>query len=208
MWRHRGLRRAAASVLLISFVAGCGGDDDADTTPAAGVSTTTTTRAGGGAAPTTASGASGSPTTTGAGGAATGKLPDACGLIDDAAAGAAMAGTVASKAANQPPTDVATTCMWAGGGIYSMSLIVRRGTSAKTSFDNTVSSGFAATTLAGSDARVNLGAPEAARDYRLVSYAAYNGTHFVYLTIQGRNRADVAATEIAAGLVRTVLTKL
>ena len=194
MWRHRSLH--AAACLLAVFVASCGGGDDAtlddaDTTPAGGA--TTTALAGTGGSPTAA---------------VAGKLPDACGLIDDAAAGAAMAGTVASKAANQPPTDVSATCMWAGGGIYSMSLIVRRGTSAKSSFDNTVSSGFVATTLTGSDARVRLGAPEPARDYRLVSYAAYNNVHFVYLTIQGRNLADAAATEKAAGLVRTILSKL
>ena len=209
MRRHKVLRRAAATVLLllVVVVGSCGGSDDGDTTPAAGV-TTTTTRVGGANSPTTSAAATAATGATAAPGAATGKLPDACGLIDDAAAGAAMAGTVASKAANQPPTDSSSTCMWAGGGIYSMALIVRRGTNAKTSFENTVKSGFAATTLAGADARVGLGVPEPARDYRLVTYAAYNGVHFVYLTLQGRNRPDAAATEAAAGLVRAVLSKL
>jgi hypothetical protein len=182
--------------LLTLLSASCGGGDDADET----VASATTTRAQGGSVATTVAASSAS--------GATGKLPDACALIDDATAGAAMAGTVASKAASQPPTDSSATCMWAGGGVYSMTLLVRRGTSAKTSFDNVVSSGFAAATLAGAEARVNLGAPDTARDYRLVTFAAYNGVHFVNLTLQGRNRPDAAATDTAAGVARVALSKL
>jgi hypothetical protein len=58
----------------------------------------------------------------------------------------------------------------------------------------------------GADTRVRLGARETNR--RLVSVAAYNGTYYVYFTIQGPDRADAAATEIATGLVRDTLKKL
>jgi hypothetical protein len=137
-------------------------------------------------------------------------LPDACGLIDDAAAVAAMGEAVASKSAPQPATDVSSRCEWKSGGIHSLSLLVQRGTTAKSSFDNTVSGGFVAPvpTLAGTDTRVRLGAPETNRDYRLVSVASYNGTYYVYFTIQGPRRADDVATSIATGLVRDALKKL
>jgi hypothetical protein len=147
-------------------------------------------------------------TTTRAAASASGKLPDACGLVDDAAAGTAMGGSVASKAAPQAATEVSSRCEWKGGGPYSLSLLVRRGNDAKSSFDNTVSSGFSATTLAGADARVRLGARETSRNYRLVSYAAYNGTYFVHVVLQGPDREDAAATDAAAGLVRSALSKL
>jgi hypothetical protein len=169
-----------------------------------------TTTAPSAAAPTSNSG--GLATTP----AATGKLPDACGLIDDKTAGAAMAGTATavtpavSKTVPQAPTDVSSRCEWTGGSPYSLSLLVRRGSTAKSSFDNTVSGGFVvpAVTLAGTDTRVSFGAHETSRNYRLVSVAAYNGTYYVYFTIQGTDRTDAAATEIATGLVRDALKKL
>jgi hypothetical protein len=147
--------------------------------------------------------------------AATGKLPDACGLIDDATAAAAMAGTATvttpvTKTVPQPPTDVSSRCEWTGGSPYTLSLLVQRGSNAKSSFDNAVSGGFAApaVTLSGTDTRVRLGAHETSRNYRLVSVAAYNGTYYVYFTIQGTDRTDAAATDIATGLVRDALKKL
>ena len=104
-------------------------------------------------------------------------------------------------------TDASTRCEWAGGAAYSLSLVVQRGTTAKSSFDNTVSGGFNApsSTLAGADKRVRRGAHEASR--RVVSIAAFNGTCYVYFTIQGPDRADAAATDIATGLVRDTLKK-
>ena len=164
---------------------------------------------------TTIASAATAATPTGNTPAPTGKLPDACGLIDDAAARAAMAGTATAapavtKTAPQPATEVSSRCEWTGGSPYSLSLLVQRGTSAKSSFDNAVSGGFSApaVTLPGTDTRVRLGAHETSRNYRLVSVAAYNGTYYVYFTIQGVDRTDTAATEIATGLVRDALKKL
>ena len=188
----RCLSRCLAIVVPLVLVSGCGGDDAADT-----VTTTTA-----------AVGATTTRTATGATAAATGKLPDACGLIADAAAGEAMAGSVASKEAPQPATDASSRCEWKGGGPYTLSLLIQRGTTAKSSFENTTSGGFTPATFAAGDARVRLGAHETSRDYRIVSFAAFNGTYYVYVTVQGRERADAAATDIAAGLVRTVLSKL
>lgn len=65
-----------------------------------------------------------------------------------------------------------------------------------------------AATLPGTDTRVSLGTPETNRDYRLVSVASYNGTYYVYFTIQGPRRADDVAIDIAKGLVRDSLKKL
>ena len=126
-----------------------------------------------------------------------------------------MAGTATvtppvTKTVPQPATEVSSRCEWTGGSPYSLSLLVQRGSSAKSSFDNTVSGGFAApaVTLTGADTRVRLGAHETSRNYRLVSVAAYNGTYYVYFTIQGTDRTDAAATEIATGLIRDALKKL
>ena len=200
MWRKRFLGRWLAVVVPLLFAGGCGdsGGEAAVTTKASA------------AAPTSNSG--GQATTP----AATGKLPDACGLIDDATAGAAMAGTASaaapavSKTAPQPATEVSSRCEWTGGSPYTLSLLVQRGSSAKSSFDNAVSGGFSApaSTLPGTDTRIRLGAHETSRNYRLVSVAAYNGTYYVYFTIQGTDRTDAAATDIATGLVRDALKKL
>lgn len=208
-WRRVALVGLAVVALMS---AGCGGDD--------GELVSTTTTQTGGAAQPTASGAPGATTTTtrlggGAqqtttapgGGAAAGKLPDGCGFFDDTAASTAMGAAVASKNAPQPANEIMSRCDWTGG-IYSIALTVRKGTNAKTSFDNVVSTGFVSTLLTGADARVNLGARETSRNYRLVSYAAYNGTYFVHVVLQGRDRPDTDATEAAAALVRTTLSKL
>jgi len=191
--RKRVVGRWLAVVVPLLFASACGdsaGGDSAGGDKAA-VSTTV------------------SKSTTSA--APSGKLPEACGLIDDATAAAAMAGTATvTKTVPQPPTDVSSRCEWTGGSPYTLSLLVQRGTNAKSSFDNAVSGGFAApaVTLAGTDLRVRLGAHETSRNYRLVSVAAYNGTYYVYFTIQGTDRTDAAATDIATGLVRDALKKL
>jgi hypothetical protein len=206
-WRiaARARRAAFVSLVLTAIVAASCGGDDSDAAPATSSASGNTAAAG--TQQTTTRAATGTqPTTTGA--AVTGKLPDVCAFLDDATAATAMGVTaVASKGAPQPATDVASRCDWTGG-IYSISLTVRKGTNAKSSFDNVVSSGFTPTTLTGSDARVNLGARETSRNYRLVTYAAYNGTYFVYILLQGRDRPDTEATEAAATLVRTTLSKL
>jgi hypothetical protein len=194
---RRARHFAGASLVFTAMIAsGCGGDDSGSATP--------TTQPAGGAQQTTTRAASGGQQTTAA---ASGTMPDACGFIDDATATAALGAPVASKKAPQAPSDSSTRCDWTGG-TYTIALTVRKGSNAKSSFDNTVSSGFAATTLAGSDARVGLGARDASRNARLVSYAAYNGTYFVYISLQGPDRADAAATEAAATLARATLAKL
>jgi hypothetical protein len=209
--KHRARLVALVGLALVAVIAaGCGGDD--------GAASSTTTRPTGGAAQPTTSGAPGATTsttrpnaqqttTTAGGSAAAGKLPDGCGLFDDAAASTAMGAAVASKNAPQPANEIMSRCDWTGG-IYSIGLTVRKGTNAKSSFDNVVSSGFSSTPLTGADARVNLGARETSRNYRLVSYAAYNGTYFVHVVLQGRDRADAEATDAAATLVRATLSKL
>jgi hypothetical protein len=196
-WRRVALV-AVAAVTVMS--AACGGDDgesaSTSTTPSSGAAQPTTTRAASGGQQTTA--------------AASGTMPDACGFIEDATAAAALGAPVASKKAPQAPSDISTRCDWTGG-TYTIALTVRKGSNAKSSFDNTVSSGFTATTLTGvtgADARVSLGARETSRNARLVSYAAYNGTYFVYITLQGPDRADAPATDAAASLVRATLSKL
>jgi hypothetical protein len=204
-WRFaaRGWRAAFVSLAFTAIVApGCGGDDS-DAAPATSGTGGTTAP---GAQQTTRAATGTQPTTTGA--AVAGKLPDVCAFFDDATASTALGGTaITNKVAPQPATDIVSRCDWTGG-IYTIALTVRKGTSAKSSFDNVVSSGFTPTTLTGSDARVNLGAREASRNLRLISYAAYNGTYFVYVVIQGRDRPDTEATEAAATLVRTTLSKL
>ena len=201
MWRKRVLGRWLVVVVPLLLAGACG-----DSGGEAAVKTTAPSAA----APT--SNAGGQATTP----APTGKLPDACGLIDDNTAGAAMAGTgtaaapAVSKTAPQPATEVSSRCEWTGGSPYTLSLLVQRGSTAKSSFDNTVSGGFAApaSTIPGADTRIRLGAHETSRNYRLVSIAAYNGTYYVYFTIQGTDRTDDAATDIATGLVRDALKKL
>ena len=121
-----------------------------------------------------------------------------------------MGTAVVTKNAPQPATDVSARCEWAGGSPYSLSLLVQRGTVAKSSFDNAVSGGFdaPAVTVAGADIRVRLGANEKPRNYRLVSVAAYNGTYYVYYTVQGISREDALATDMATALVRDTFKKL
>src|SRR5262245_23678804 len=72
-------------------------------------------------------------------------IVDACSLIDDATAGLAMGTAAVPGTAPQRPSDVASRCEWRSG-IYSLSLLVRRGADAKSSFDN-LTAGFTANTV-------------------------------------------------------------
>jgi len=199
------LRTMSGLCVAALWLAGCGGDDAKSTAANGGSTTTTTTRAGGGGQTTTLTG--GVTTTTSAGGAtvAGGKLPDGCGLIDAATVSAAM-GNAGSGSAPTAPTEIATRCEWKSG-IYSISLLVRQGSTVKSDYDN-ARQGFAASTLTGAQASVSLGARETARNYRLVTYLAYNTKYYVSVTLQGPDRDDAAATEAAASLVRAALAKL
>jgi hypothetical protein len=197
------------ALILTALIAGCGGDDSGGSPEAAGSGGAPTTAAPGasivGAAGASTTAGSGSQTTAGA----AGKLPDACGFFDDATAAAAMGAPVASKAAPQAATEISSRCQWAGGQ-YSIGLLVQKGTAAKSSFDN-LSSAFVTTDTdadANVEARVGLGARETSR--RLVTYAAYRDKDkiYIYVTLQGVDRADAAATEAAATLVRATLSKL
>jgi hypothetical protein len=194
------------------WLTGCG--DDGTSTATNGGSTTTnggsstTTTAGGGGQTTTSLGGVTSTTRAGSTTVATGKLPDGCGLIDAATVRAAIGNADNSGAPTTTfaPTEIATRCEWRSG-IYSISLLVRQGSTVKSDYDN-ARQGFAAATLTDAQASVRLGARESARNYRLVTYLTYNTTYYVSVTLQGPDRDDAAATEVAASLVRAVLAKL
>lgn len=167
--------------VLAAIVVACGGDSD------------------GGGQTATASSSEPSITTNGA-------LPDACSLVSDGDAGAALGAGAIAGVAPQPPTDVASRCDWTSGQ-YTLSLLVRRGANAKSSFDNAVD-GFAETTVGGADARIQLGARETARNYRFVALSTWDGTHYVYFSLQGSDRDDAAADEVVTTLAGKVFEAL
>jgi hypothetical protein len=196
-----------AFVAALMF-AGCGGDDSPaasdPTTPnavAGGSPTTTATTS----ATTTASGGGDMSTTAASSSGTAAKLPDACGLIDDATATAAM-GSAGAKSAPQPPTEVSARCEWASG-TRTISLLVRQGSNAQSDFGNAAPD-FVAATIPGAEGQVRLGARESDRDYRLVTFLAFDGRYYVSVTLQGPDRADAPATEAAASLVRATLASL
>jgi hypothetical protein len=197
---------AASSVLVLWS---CGGDDGASTvaTEPSEVATSeaaTATRLGGGGASTSTE----SPGPTSVGPPSSGALPDACTLLDQGSVDAALGISGATAESPQKPNEASSRCEWTGPTPYTLSLLVRQGSSIKSSFDNTTSSGFGTAVLDGADASVRLGAIETARKYRLVSFAALTDTYYVYLSLQGPDREDGPATAAAAVLAGEVLAAL
>jgi hypothetical protein len=213
--------RATRGVAVVAalMLAGCGGDDSTatsdPTTPnaVAGGSPTTsettaseTTTSETTTSETTGASGGGDTSTTAASSSGTAaKLPDACGLIDDATATAAM-GSAGAKSAPQPPTEISARCEWTSG-TRTISLLVRQGSNAQSDYGNAAPD-FVAATIPGAEGRVRLGARESQRDYRLVTFLAFDGRYYVSVTLQGPDRADAPATEAAASLVRATLANL
>lgn len=213
--RLRASRCVVAVVLIV--LSACGDDDS----PAS--STETTLGRGGVGASSVAPSATASastepqrstsvaprptaaPTSTGGTSGGRAKLPDGCTLVDDATAAAAM-GAPGTKASPQAPTEISTRCEWKSG-TYSISLLVRQGEQAGSSYGNAAPD-FVPATISGADGRVRLGVRESARNYRLVTFLAFDGTYYVSITLQGPDRDDPAATEAAASLVRATLAAL
>jgi len=201
-----------AAVMLL----GCGGDDsgasqDAAAEQAAAESdsddTTTTTAVGGGG--TTADDRTTPETTSQAPDASSGGtravLPDACGLIDDASAAAAMGGA-GTKTSPQPPTDISARCEWTSG-TRTISLLVRQGPNVQSDFGNAAPD-FVAVPMPEAQAQVRLGADDKEDNYRLVTLLAYDGQYYVSVILQGPSRDDAPATEAAESLMRAALGKL
>jgi hypothetical protein len=205
----RWSRRVAVATLtvLLAGAAACGGDDSADDTSATGTTTTTIAGGGGGATTEAALTTTTAPGSSAGGGSAPGDLPDACTLLDDASVAAAI-GASASGAAPQPANETSTSCDWAKGQPHSLALQVRAGTNAASSFANAIGAGFSEVDLEPAEGWIRLGARESARDYRLVSFAAYDGTYYVYFTLQGPDRDDAASTDVAISLAEVVYASL
>ena len=53
-----------------------------------------------------------------------------------------------------------------------------------------------------------LGARETGRDYRLVVFEAYDGTYYIHLSLQGPDRDDGAASQVATSLASEVYATL
>jgi hypothetical protein len=210
MWRRAISGVGVATAMLL---AGCGGDDSgasqdtAASEPDSDASTTTTTTVVGGG--TTADDRTTPETTSQAPDASSGGtravLPDACDLIDDATAAAAMGGAGTSTSP-QPPTDISARCEWTSG-TRTISLLVRQGPNAESDFDN-ATEGFVPVQFSEAEAQVLLGVDEKDRDYRLVTLLAYDGQYYVSVTLQGPSRDDAPATQAAASLVQAALVNL
>jgi hypothetical protein len=133
-------------------------------------------------------------------------LPDACGLIDDATAAAAMGGAADTKESPQPPTDISARCEWTSG-TRTISLLVRQGPNAQSDFGNAAPD-FVPVQMVEAQAQVRLGVDEKDRDYRLVTLLAYDGQYYVSVILQGPSREDVPALRAAESLMQAALVNL
>jgi hypothetical protein len=184
--RLRGFVTGIAVVALAGLSGACGDDDDSggDSTPASGQTATVTS-------------------TT----AASGLMPDACQLIESGEAGSAMGAAGPSEGtAPQPPSDIASRCEWKDGD-HSLSLLVRRGSNAQSSFENAAGA-LPTVTVEGAEARVQLGVPEASRNYRLATLHAYDETYYLHIVLQGPNRTDDEAKTILTALATSAFDRL
>jgi hypothetical protein len=198
---HRSLAGVSPEHVVPALLAGCGGDDSgaspdsaAEQTAEAADSDTTV------AADTTAAADDAAPDTGGeATDASSGVrevLPDACGLIDDATAAAAMGGAIDTKDSPQPPTDISARCEWTSG-TRTISLLVRQGPNAESDFGNAAPD-FVAVQMTEAQAQVRLGADDKDDNYRLVTLLAYDGQYYVSVILQGPSRDDVPALRAAS----------
>lgn len=145
-----------------------------------------------------------SPTTDPA--TATAAMPDGCTLLSNEDASAAVGVAGVEGTSPQPATDVSTRCEWQSGQ-YSVSLLVRQGPTAQASFDNTAD-GFTAITIPDAEAKTRLGAREPSRNYRLVAISAFDGSSYVYISLQGPDRDDAASQEVLVSLANSVFARL
>ena len=89
-----------------------------------------------------------------------------------------------------------------------MALQVRAGANAENTYNNTIVTGFTQIDFAPANGWMMLGARESDRNYRLIAFAGYDGVHYVYFTLQGPDRDDAAATEIATALASEIYALL
>jgi hypothetical protein len=213
-----GIGRAAAAICaVVVALSGCGGGDDAEAvgssvvassveaSPASAETTLDTT-------PTTSNDSDAGPTSTDAGSTATGggssgTLPDACTLLTSASVAEAI-GESAQGVQPQPPNEASSRCDWAPGGAHSLALQVRAGANAENTYNNTTATGFTPIDFAPADGWTMLGARESDRNYRLIAFAGYDGDHYVYFTLQGPDRDDAAANQIATALASEIYALL
>ena len=196
------------SVAIVAVLAGCGGGDDRGAASAssaaelgssvAAVDSTDTT-------PTSA--ASSADASTGPGDAPAGPLPDACTLLSSESVASAIGGTP-RPSQPQKPNEISSRCIWSPGDPHSLNLDVRAGSNAETTFNNTIVGGFTQVPLAPAEGWIMLGARETGRDYRLVVFEAYDGTYYIHLSLQGPDRDDGAASQVATSLASEVYATL
>jgi hypothetical protein len=199
------------SVAILAALAGCGGGDDggaAAASSAAGLGSTVAvvdSTDSTDSSPTTA--AASAEDTTGSGDAPAGPLPDACTLLSSASVASAIGGTPAPSQP-QKPNEISSRCIWSPGAAHSLNLDVRAGSNAETTFNNTIVGGFTQVSFAPAEGWIMLGARESDRNYRLVIFEAYDGTYYIHLSLQGPDRDDAAATQVATALASEVYAVL
>jgi len=133
-------------------------------------------------------------------------MPDGCTLLSNEDARTAIGAASVDGTSPQPASDMATRCEWQSGQ-YSLSLLVRIGPTARTSFDNTAD-GFTVITIPDAEAKTRLGAREPSRNYRLVAISAFDGSSYVYISLQGPDRDDAASQEVLVSLANSVFARL
>ncbi len=94
------------------------------------------------------------------------------------------------------------------GGAHSLALPVRAGANAENTYNNTIVTGFTQIDFAPANGWMMLGARESAGDSRLIAFAGYDGVHYVYFTLQGPDRDDAAAEQIATALASEIYALL
>jgi hypothetical protein len=209
------VRVSAVAVVMAASACGGGSEGDVSSTDSPDSVTSATNAVaqpavGASTQPSTSVTLSGSVATVG--NAGKGDLPDACTLLSGASVAAAI-GKSASVSQPQKPNESSSRCEWALGELHSLSLTVRAGPNAENTFNNTVKvTGFTHVPMTGADGWINLGARESQkdnpRDYRLVSFGAYDGTYYVYFTLQEPDRDDGASTQLALSLATEVYNAL
>ncbi len=215
-----GIGRAAAAICaVVVALAGCGGGDDsgsaakaveassasADSTLDTTTPTSDTTLPT--ADPTTPTSNGSGAGSTATGGGSSGTLPDACTLLTSASVAEAI-GESAQGVQPQPPNEASSRCDWAPGGAHNLALQVRAGSNAEHTYNNTTATGFTPIDFAPADGWTMLGARESDRNYRLIAFAGYDGDHYVYFTLQGPDRDDAAANQIATALASEIYALL
>ena len=110
-------------------------------------------------------------------------LPDACGLIDDATAAAAMGGAADTKQSPQPPTDSSARCEWTTSGCAGRSRCSCARGRVPSPTSATPPRISSPRRTSGAEAAVQLGSKQP--DPRLVTFLAYDGQYYVSVTLQG-----------------------